>query len=79
MSWRSLQVMDLTDLMPMPIQPWLSSYLFQNTLSSYFYQVMLNSANSDYLTDALEAGFEVALCPSIPFPITIKLTTNLSI
>ena len=33
---------------------------FKTHYPAIFYQVMLNSANSDYLTDALEAGFEVA-------------------
>ncbi|WP_261089137.1 DNA polymerase III subunit alpha [Streptococcus mitis] len=32
---------------------------FKTHYPAIFYQVMLNSANSDYLTDALEAGFEV--------------------
>lgn len=33
---------------------------FKTHYPAIFYQVMLNSANSDYVTDALEAGFEVA-------------------
>ena len=33
---------------------------FKTHYPAIFYQIMLNSANSDYLTDALEAGFEVA-------------------
>lgn len=33
---------------------------FKTHYPAIFYQVMLNSANSDYLIDALEAGFEVA-------------------
>lgn len=33
---------------------------FKTHYPAIFYQVMLNSSNSDYLTDALEAGFEVA-------------------
>lgn len=33
---------------------------FKTHYPAIFYQVMLNSSNSDYLIDALEAGFEVA-------------------
>ncbi|MDS8295534.1 hypothetical protein RLH58_03210, partial [Streptococcus pneumoniae] len=33
---------------------------FKTHYPAIFYQIMLNSANSDYVTDALEAGFEVA-------------------
>lgn len=33
---------------------------FKTHYPAIFYQVMLNSSNSDYLMDALEAGFEVA-------------------
>ena len=33
---------------------------FKRHYPAIFYQVMLNSSNSDYLTDALEAGFEIA-------------------
>ena len=32
---------------------------FKTHYPAIFYQIMLNSANSDYVTDALEAGFEV--------------------
>ena len=47
---------DLTDLTPMPTQPWPSSWpYFKTHYPAIFYQVMLNSANSDYVTDALEA------------------------
>ena len=61
MLWRSLQVMVLTDLTPMPTQPWPSSWpISKPHYPAIFYQIMLNSANSDYVTDALEAGFEVA-------------------
>ena len=50
------------------------------SMTSFLFKVDVEiRANSDYVTDALEAGFEVAHCPLILFPITIKLPTNLSI
>ena len=60
MLWRSLLVMVLQVTRLCLLSLGLPVGLFQNALSSYLYQIMLNSANSDYLTDALEAGFEVA-------------------
>ena len=52
---------------------------FKTHYQAIFYQVMLNSANSDYVTDALEAGFEVAPLSINTIPITIKLPTSPSI